>query len=162
MLYGEGSTDVNGFYDVVIDSGAINRHVDIYYDKGSCSRSEEGLLIPFADYTTRDLYTYMTISGNDDSDTSIIDISVYNYPTGEAVNNLTVSIENAYTTEIIATAVTNEEGIVSIEVPIMTGAECNVYANIGMIREDVYPGNELGVHLVKNVRFPVSIYVAVI
>jgi len=160
VMYGEGITDSTGNYNIKLNDSSVGRHVDIYYQKGVCKRQEFGLLIPFANYASRPLYTYMTVSDDDNSngDSAYLKIMVYDYPSGIAIKDMPIMIENAYRTNIIATGTTNANGVATIEVPM---TEVNVYANLDTVQPRIYPGQELGVHPVKDTTSPVSIYVGI-
>ncbi len=151
-LFGEGFTNSQGYFAVQLNDSAVGRHVDIYWTKWSYSREEFGLLIPYRGYKSRLLYTYMTLPNN----TAELVVYVYDYPSGDGVTNLTVSVENAQTTEIIATGVTDANGVARIPVP--SGVELNAYANLNSTRADVLPGQELGIHPWSGT-VPATIYV---
>jgi len=151
-VYGEGVTNSQGYFAVQLNDSAVGRHVDIYWTKWSYSREEFGLLIPYRGYKSRLLYTYMTLP----NDSAELVVYVYDYPSGDGVSNLTVSVENAQTTEIIATGVTDANGIARIRVP--SGVELNAYANLNSTRPDVLGGQELGIHPWSGT-VPATIYV---
>jgi len=153
-VYGEGVTDANGYYQVVLNDSAVGRHVDIYWQKGKCSREEFGLLIPKKDYVSRILYTYMTLE-SEEVEKRTITVFVYDYPYGRGVSNVTISVENAATLEWVAEGVTNDDGIAVIEVP--ANIEVNVYADVFDERADLLGGQELGVHTLTDT--VVTIYV---
>ena len=154
-VYGESATDADGYYQVVLNKSAVGRHVDIYWQKGSCSREEFGLLIPTQNYISRILYTYMTLESDEER---TITVFVYNYPYGGGVPNVTISVENAETLEWITHAVTDDEGVAVLKVP--AGIEVNVYADAFDEREDLLGGQELGVHTLTDT--VVTIYVEVL
>jgi len=157
-VYGEGVTDANGYYQVVLNKSAVNRHVDIYWRKDDCSREEFGLLIPKEDYISRILYTYMTLEEVKGEKKRTITVFVYDYPYGGSVSNVTISVENARTLEWVAEGVTNDEGVATLEVP--AGIEVNVYADVNDVRADVLGGQELGVSTLADT--VVTIYVEVL
>ena len=150
-IYGNGTTDANGYYKVFLAEKAVGKHVDIYWEKDGHKRDEMGYLIPKKDFVSRPIYTYMSV----DLDEKTITVFVYNYPSGEGVPNVTLIAENAETLEILAKATTDADGVAVLKVP--ANLEVNVWANPDSKRSDLLGGQELGVHTVVDTI--VTIYV---
>jgi|GEM_PF-3375949 len=150
-IYGNGTTDENGYYKVLLAEKAVGKQVDIYWEKDGHKRDEMGYLIPKKDFVSRPIYTYMTVN----LDEKTITAFVYNYPSGEGVANVTLIAEDAETLQVLAKATTDADGVAKLLVP--ANLEVNVWANPNGERGDILGGQELGVHTVSDTI--VTIYV---